>query len=252
MYPASRHDALPATPLPPPLQTPSLPRSPQVDGVLRPFTTSSRLTSGRVGEDRLLGTGASSRAALTRSGLASTAASLPHTGLSQERNATSSTSRICSRQVAMRNKILESVTREQESALADCQSRLSKQALSAMDDYLRAQEDAKQRQRAKQLSMPLHLRTGTSATDMGCPVEYLTQTARAANLPIKMAVEPKWSTELKRINDKVGQRIEYERMISAAVPGSISPELPFMHPKKHLSNPPTPYMEPGNLPRQRK
>ena len=36
-----------------------------------------------------------------------------------------------------------------------------------------------------------------------------------------MAVDPKWSTELKRTNDKVGIRIMYERDISASVTGHV-------------------------------
>merc|ERR1711920_916197 len=102
----------------------------------------------------------------------------------------------------------------------------------ALEDYHREKEERAQRARAKNLAMPLHLRTGTNAVDMGCPITYLTQMQRSLSLPIKMAVDPKWSTELKRINDKVGARIEHNRMLSASVPGQMSPEAPYMHPKR--------------------
>lgn len=118
-------------------------------------------------------------------------------------------------------------------------------ARTALADYLAEVQASKDRQRAKQLAMPLHLRTGPNPVDMGHPPNHLTESLRASSLPVQMAVDPKWSTELKRMNDKAGLRIEYERRLSASVTGAMLPELPFMYPKKHLSNPPTPYFKPG-------
>jgi len=141
------------------------------------------------------------------------------------------------------------VERAEECYAADVARKTGKEVRSALADRLAVQEAAKVRARMKQVNMPAHLRTGTNPLDMGCKIEYTTQQARSQTLPIQMAVDPKWSTDLKKTNDKVGQRIEYERKISAAITGSISPELPFMPPKKHISNPPTPYFEPGKLPR---
>lgn len=154
-------------------------------------------------------------------------------------------------EAAQRSKLLKSIARQEESALADFETKWGKEVRTAATDYFHMQEEAKERTRQRQLAMPMHLRTGTSATDMGCPMEYVTQTTKAAQLPVKMAIDPKWSTELKKLNDKVGSRIEYERRLSASITGQISPELPFMYPKRHISNPPSPFMEPGNLPRQR-
>jgi len=179
------------------------------------------------------------------------AASLPRSG-QPSRLSGASTSTSKSSQRSQRSQLLKSIGRESHATLADAEKKWGVQARSPITDYYQVQEDARDRDRAKQLAMPLHLRTGTSSTDMGCPIEYVTQTHRAANVPIKMAVDPKWSTDLKKVNDRVGLRIEYERRLSASIPGSMSPELPFMFPKGYVSNPPSPYAEPGNLPRQRK
>mmetsp|Transcript_55304 Transcript_55304/g.140277 ORF Transcript_55304/g.140277 Transcript_55304/m.140277 type:complete len:328 (+) Transcript_55304:78-1061(+) len=135
---------------------------------------------------------------------------------------------------SMRSQISEAVQREVER--------------SALGDYQALMKAGKDRERMKRLDMPLHLRTGPSPVYMGHPASYLTETRRAAALPVQMAVDPKWSTDLKRMNDRAGQRIEYERRLSAAISGSISPELIHMYPKKHISNPPTPYFRPGVRP----
>jgi len=119
---------------------------------------------------------------------------------------------------------------------------------SALDDYRAYQQSTKDRERAKRFAMPLHLRTGPSPVYMGFPPRFLAESLDAASRPVKMAVDPKWSTDLKKMNDKVGMRIEYERRLSAAVTGSLAPELPHMYPKRHLSNPPTPYFRPGAKP----
>lgn len=114
-----------------------------------------------------------------------------------------------------------------------------------LEEYHRQREEKAIRVRAKQMEMPLHLRTGTNPLDMGCPANYLPQSLRAAQLPVKMATDPKWSTDLKKLNDRIGMRIEYERTVSASVPGMMSPEMHYMRPKRYLSNPPTPYFVPG-------
>merc|ERR1712232_1039090 len=117
---------------------------------------------------------------------------------------------------------------------------------SALEVRAQRIEDEKKRKRAKQLAMPLHLRpNGANPIDTGCPVEWLSEGHRGLQRPVKMAVDPKWSTELKRINDKIGIRIEYERRLSASIPGSMLPELPYMYPKRHISVPPSPYWVPG-------
>merc|ERR1711948_91156 len=120
--------------------------------------------------------------------------------------------------------LLKAVRREEEAALAESHIKNRWAERSSLEDYHKERQDKIARERQKRLEMPLHLRTGASPIDMGCPIQYIPQTLRAAQLPVKMAVDPKWSTELKRTNDKVGIRIEYERLISGSVPGSISPE----------------------------
>lgn len=145
---------------------------------------------------------------------------------------------------------MRALAREQEGALNDCEKKWGKDARTAMSDFMDLHEAVRERARQKQLNMPPHLRTGANPIDMGCPIQYITQEKRSLAVPVRMAVDPKWSTELKHNNDKIGARIEYERSLSAAVTGSMSPELPFMWPKKHLSNPPSPYFEPGKMARQ--
>lgn len=132
---------------------------------------------------------------------------------------------------SIRSKIGEAVERE-----------LSRSALA---DYVRAAEEKKQRERQKQLDMPLHLRTGENPISNGCLPNLTSEQMRALALPIQMATDPKWSTDLKRINGKVGLRLEWERKISGSLPGQLVPELKYMPPRKHVSNPPTPYFVPG-------
>jgi len=100
--------------------------------------------------------------------------------------------------------------------------------------------------------MPLHLRTGVDSIKMGCPSNYTTQQMRSLTLPIQMMTDPKWSDDIKNMNDKIGLRLEWEKKMSAALTGSISPELKFMPPKTYLSNPPTPYFVPGKAHEARK
>lgn len=151
---------------------------------------------------------------------------------------------------SQQGKILKALERQENSALADTEAKWGKDARTAMGDYFAMQEESKQRKRAKDLAMPLHLRCGPNPVDMGCPIRYLTATQDANDGPIKMAVDPKWSTDLKKINNKVGMQIQYEAKLSACI-GGLSPELPFMQPKKHLSNPPSPFYKPGALDRHR-
>merc|ERR1712039_272079 len=158
------------------------------------------------------------------------------TGVSAARSAAHAASSMRSRDsratvASMRSKISEAVQREVER--------------SALGDYLAYIQAGKDRERDKRFKMPAHLRTGPSPVTMGHPPMMMTESLHASTRPVQMAVDPKWSTELKKMNDKAGQRIEYERRLSGAVSGSLVPELPHMYPKKHLSNPPTPYFKPG-------
>jgi len=151
-----------------------------------------------------------------------------------------------------KSKILKAVRREEETHLNEAHAKSSTlkgaemlEMRTALMDYMQEHEERRQRERQKQLEMPSHLRTGTNPLTNGAPSTYLTESVRAASLPIKMAVDPKWSTELKKTNNRVGIRAEYERRLSASVTGSIAPELPHMYPKRYLSSPPTPYFVPG-------
>eukprot|EP00928_Gymnodinium_smaydae_P053201 TRINITY_DN37245_c0_g1_i1.p1 TRINITY_DN37245_c0_g1~~TRINITY_DN37245_c0_g1_i1.p1 ORF type:complete len:240 (+),score=46.99 TRINITY_DN37245_c0_g1_i1:200-919(+) len=142
-----------------------------------------------------------------------------------------------------RRKILNAMSREREAAQREFNGK--RWGESAIADFHTLKDQAAQRKRDKQLALPPHLRSGSNPMTNGCPASYTTQTGEVLLLPTKMAVDPKWSTDLKRTNDRVGQRIKYERGLSASVTGSISPELPYMPPKQYVSNPATPFFEPG-------
>lgn len=116
-------------------------------------------------------------------------------------------------------------------------------ARSSLGDYISMLQQSKDRERNKRLAMPLHLRTGPSPVYMGHPATTISESLRASTLPVQMAVDPKWSTEIKKMNYRAGQRIQYEDRQSASV--AMLPEVPFMYPKRHVSNPPTPYFKPG-------
>lgn len=118
-------------------------------------------------------------------------------------------------------------------------------ARSELTAYYEACEGKIQRARQAQLDMPIHLRTGVNPIEMGCPRNYLTEMKRCLEVPIQKATDPKWSTDIKKINVKIGQRLEWEKKMSASLTGSIAPELHHMPPKDYLSNPPTPYFVPG-------
>lgn len=119
---------------------------------------------------------------------------------------------------------------------------------SALEGLLRFKEKKEELKLKAWMEMPAHLRPAPSPTDMGCPPNYVTETARGLTLPVQMAVDPKWSTDLKKMNEKVGACIKYQAKLSSSVPGQISPELPFMWRKDYLSNPPTPHFVAGRRP----
>merc|ERR1740121_27012 len=228
----------PPTPFPP--ASPSRPSA--TCDAWRPGSSGSRLTTGTPGHDRL------SKSATTR--LSSSLC----TGMARSQGRLTSLSRRSASEGKLKEsqsgKILKALDRAENAVLAETEAKWGKEARSAMTDFFAVQEEAKQRKRAKELAMPVHLRCGPNPIDMGCMRSYSTATKEATELPVAMAVDPKWSTELKRINNKVGAQIEYEAKISGVVSG-LSPELPFMQPKRHLSNPPSPYFKPGQMPRQR-
>lgn len=145
---------------------------------------------------------------------------------------------------SLRSKISEAVQKEllKGSILEEPPQELGR---SELRSYHEACEGKRQRDRQKQLDMPLHLRTGTNPIDTGCPPNYLTQQMRSLTLPIQLMTDPKWSTDIKAMNNKIGQRMEWEKKMSASLSGSISPELKFMPPQDWITNPPTPYFVPG-------
>ncbi|CAJ1338715.1 unnamed protein product [Effrenium voratum] len=67
-----------------------------------------------------------------------------------------------------------------------------------------------------------------SALNMGLPAQLTTTYNAQCQVPVQKAVDPKWSTDLKRADRRNAQRIQYENRLSAATPGSISPEVHFL------------------------
>eukprot|EP00927_Polykrikos_kofoidii_P029318 TRINITY_DN25360_c0_g1_i1.p1 TRINITY_DN25360_c0_g1~~TRINITY_DN25360_c0_g1_i1.p1 ORF type:complete len:214 (-),score=31.28 TRINITY_DN25360_c0_g1_i1:49-690(-) len=155
----------------------------------------------------------------------------------RSRPGTSSTARL---EDLQKNKLLRTLRRKEVSAKAEYDSKRS-----ALDDYRSNVEAAMDRERQKQFAMPAHLRTGPGPINMGSPPSYVTQTHQAQDLACKMSVDPKWSTDLQRTNLRVMQRCDYNRKLSASVPGAMLPEAKHMRPKVFLSNPPTPFFVPG-------
>mmetsp|Transcript_95400 Transcript_95400/g.274737 ORF Transcript_95400/g.274737 Transcript_95400/m.274737 type:complete len:198 (-) Transcript_95400:53-646(-) len=67
---------------------------------------------------------------------------------------------------------------------------------------------------------------------MGLPMT-LTSTYTAGTLqPVQKASDPKWSSELRALDVKIGQKFRYDNRLTASVSGSISPE-PMHFPKPY-------------------
>jgi hypothetical protein len=135
--------------------------------------------------------------------------------------------------------------RSAEISLHELQKQAADQEILNVRSALQEFRDLKDRRRTQSPGHLLHL----STLNMGCPQNLVTQQQRALTLPINMAVQPKWSTELKRMNDKIGERLRWERKISAAQPGSLCPERWFMPKQTYKSNPPTPAVRPDKTPK---
>eukprot|EP00933_Yihiella_yeosuensis_P066748 TRINITY_DN7117_c0_g1_i2.p1 TRINITY_DN7117_c0_g1~~TRINITY_DN7117_c0_g1_i2.p1 ORF type:complete len:275 (+),score=35.90 TRINITY_DN7117_c0_g1_i2:73-897(+) len=143
-------------------------------------------------------------------------------------------------------------SRLSQRSLASIRSKVSevveKEVRTTLGDYYDLKQADAKRARDKFMAMPIHLRPGASPTDQGYLPNLTSATHRALKLPVSMAVDPKWSTELKKMNDRIGVRIRYENKLAAAITGSMAPELPDMWMKEYLSNPPTPYFVAGRKP----
>mmetsp|Transcript_44412 Transcript_44412/g.92504 ORF Transcript_44412/g.92504 Transcript_44412/m.92504 type:complete len:162 (-) Transcript_44412:10-495(-) len=76
-----------------------------------------------------------------------------------------------------------------------------------------------------------HLRR--SPLQMGCPPAFVTSYTNSVMQPVQKANDPKWSTDLKRLDRNLGQKNKYDVRLTAATPGSMSPEMGFF-PKNFL------------------
>eukprot|EP00929_Paragymnodinium_shiwhaense_P013884 TRINITY_DN121731_c0_g1_i1.p1 TRINITY_DN121731_c0_g1~~TRINITY_DN121731_c0_g1_i1.p1 ORF type:complete len:207 (+),score=26.34 TRINITY_DN121731_c0_g1_i1:70-621(+) len=70
--------------------------------------------------------------------------------------------------------------------------------------------------------------------NMGAPPNLTTTYQRDSSQPVKMANDPMWSTDLKRIDKKTGKRLTYERRVTGAVQGSLVPCPTTVYPKAYL------------------
>jgi len=216
---------------PTPVQLPAVPElASTAPDIWRPSTAAGSQTSG------VSGVGGKTSKAATSLGTRSKSA----THLSSSLRSGASAQKLHEQK---RMQILKAVRKEEEAALSELQTK--NQVRSSLADYFDFKSGIKDRQRQKLQDMPMHLRPGIDPVNMGCPISYETQTARTLNLPIKMAVDPKWSNDLKKDEVRIGQRLTCNSKLSAACTGSIAPELPHMWRKDYLSNPPTPYFVPG-------
>jgi hypothetical protein len=71
-----------------------------------------------------------------------------------------------------------------------------------------------------------HLRR--CAIQMGVPAQLTSCYMAQSTEPIQKAADPKWSSDLKRMDAKVGKRIQYETRLSASGP-TLCPELHNMY-----------------------
>lgn len=130
--------------------------------------------------------------------------------------------------------------RSSEISLHELQKEVAQQEVANIRSALADFKRLKDRARVQSPGHAVH----SSVINMGCPQNLVTQQQRTLTLPISMAVNPKWSTDLKRMNDKIGDRMNWERKISGALTGAMCPEKWFMPPQDYPSNPVTPLSPP--------
>merc|ERR1712232_315481 len=70
-----------------------------------------------------------------------------------------------------------------------------------------------------------HLRQ--SPLNMGVRTDFTTTYANIMSRVAQLSMDPKWNQDLKRMDKLNGRRNQYNVRLSAATPGSISPELKF-------------------------
>lgn len=102
-------------------------------------------------------------------------------------------------------------------------------ASTSLPELRRESQEIKLRRRKVQPDAAAELRR--SALNMGLPPQLTTTYNSQCWVPVQKAVDPKWSTELKRADWRNAQRIQYDNRLSASTPGSISPEIHFL--EKH-------------------
>eukprot|EP00440_Ansanella_granifera_P008391 gb/GFBE01009090.1/.p1 GENE.gb/GFBE01009090.1/~~gb/GFBE01009090.1/.p1 ORF type:complete len:243 (+),score=34.10 gb/GFBE01009090.1/:1-729(+) len=88
-----------------------------------------------------------------------------------------------------------------------------------------ASEDRLKRKKVKP-DHAAHLRR--CPIQMGVPDQTTSSYKAACAIPVQKAVDPKWSTDLKRRDWLNAERIKYDNRLAAATPGSFSPELKYL------------------------
>mmetsp|Transcript_47018 Transcript_47018/g.102324 ORF Transcript_47018/g.102324 Transcript_47018/m.102324 type:complete len:164 (+) Transcript_47018:49-540(+) len=70
-----------------------------------------------------------------------------------------------------------------------------------------------------------HLRR--SPLQMGAPSSFTTTYMHSTSQPISKANDPKWSTDLKKMDRRLGEKNKYERALCGCT-GALSPELRYL------------------------
>lgn len=113
--------------------------------------------------------------------------------------------------------------------------------------YVRsALEDYRRRKAARPKVVDPYSELRKNPMNWGCHLATVTETAEAYERPVRMAEDPKWTSDIKRIDGKVGDRLKWGLKIAGAVPGSMAPELQYMPPQTYMSAPPTPISPHGD------
>ncbi|CAL1159437.1 unnamed protein product [Cladocopium goreaui] len=96
----------------------------------------------------------------------------------------------------------------------------------SLPELRRESQEIKSRRRKVQPDAAAELRR--SALNMGLPPQLTTTYNSQCMVPVQKAVDPKWSSDLKRADWRNAQRIQYDNRLSASTTGSISPEMHFL------------------------
>eukprot|EP00928_Gymnodinium_smaydae_P061838 TRINITY_DN45817_c0_g1_i1.p1 TRINITY_DN45817_c0_g1~~TRINITY_DN45817_c0_g1_i1.p1 ORF type:complete len:249 (+),score=46.07 TRINITY_DN45817_c0_g1_i1:169-915(+) len=108
-----------------------------------------------------------------------------------------------------------------------------KKLRSAMEDYKKIRA-----RKARQVD-PLKV-VKAHPINMGSERIMVTAMQEGLERAPEMVLEPKWSSDIRSMDAKVGERHRWDNKIAGSVNGQLMPERRWMPPQKHHSSPPTP------------